>query len=88
MSETATKFELPKDQSARLMKGATYASVSVAVVLIAAKFAAWVMTGSVSMLSTLIDSLLDAAASLLNLIDVHHAMSPANKEHRFGHGKA
>ena len=75
-------------QSARLMKAATYASVSVAGVLIAAKFAAWVLTGSVSMLSTLIDSLLDAAASVLNLIAVHHALSPADKEHRFGHGKA
>jgi len=40
------------------------------------------------MLSTLIDSLLDAAASLLNLIAVHHALSPADMEHRFGHGKA
>ncbi|MBC8339418.1 MAG: cation diffusion facilitator family transporter [Rhodospirillales bacterium] len=75
-------------ESGRLMKTATYASVLVAGVLIAAKFAAWVMTGSVSMLSTLIDSLLDAAASVLNMIAVHHALVPADKEHRFGHGKA
>jgi len=96
MSDQTTKSETPArhaeratpEQSARLMKAATYASVSVAGVLIAAKFAAWVMTGSVSMLSTLIDSVLDAAASLLNLIAVHHALSPADKEHRFGHGKA
>ncbi len=78
----------PEEQSARLMKAATYASVFVAGVLIAVKFAAWVLTGSVSILSTLIDSLLDAVASLLNLIAVHHALSPADKEHRFGHGKA
>jgi ferrous-iron efflux pump FieF len=96
MSDQTAKSETPArhaeraspEQSARLMKAATYASVSVAGVLIAAKFAAWVMTGSVSMLSTLIDSVLDAAASLLNLIAVHHALSPADKEHRFGHGKA
>jgi ferrous-iron efflux pump FieF len=82
------KPEMTTLPGARLMKAATYASVSVAAVLIVAKFAAWVMTGSVSMLSTLIDSLLDAAASLLNLVAVHHALSPADKEHRFGHGKA
>ena len=88
MSETVQKPEMTTLPGAPLMKAATYASVSVAAVLIVAKFAAWVMTGSVSMLSTLIDSLLDAAASLLNLVAVHHALSPADKEHRFGHGKA
>lgn len=73
---------------ARLMRLATYASVSVAVVLVGAKFAAWTSTGSVSLLSTLIDSLLDAGASLINLVAVRHALQPADKEHRFGHGKA
>jgi ferrous-iron efflux pump FieF len=71
-----------------LLRWATYASVSVAVVLIIAKFFAWLMTDSVSLLSTLIDSILDAAASLINLIAVHHALQPADREHRFGHGKA
>jgi ferrous-iron efflux pump FieF len=88
MTENTNAGRVSPERSARLMKTATYASVSVAVVLIAAKFAAWVMTGSVSMLSTLVDSMLDAAASLLNLFAVHHALSPADKEHRFGHGKA
>lgn len=72
----------------RLRRLATYASVAVAAVLIAAKFAAWLGTGSVALLSSLVDSLLDAAASLVNLIAVRHAMSPADREHRFGHGKA
>ncbi len=79
---------MPPEKAARLMRWATYASVSVASVLIAAKFAAWVATDSVSLLSTLIDSLLDAVASLLNLVAVRHALEPADKEHRFGHGKA
>ena len=70
------------------MRVAAIASVSVALVLIATKFAAWVLTDSVSLLSTLIDSFLDAAASILNLIAVHHALQPADREHRFGHGKA
>jgi ferrous-iron efflux pump FieF len=44
--------------------------------------------GSVALLSSLVDSLLDAAASLVNLMAVRHAMTPADREHRFGHGKA
>ena len=75
-------------RAARLMRLATYASVSVASVLVATKIFAWVMTDSVSLLSTLMDSLLDVAASVLNLIAVHHALQPADDEHRFGHGKA
>ncbi|HYC13925.1 MAG TPA: cation diffusion facilitator family transporter [Stellaceae bacterium] len=75
-------------RTARLMKRATYASVTVAGAMIAIKLAAWIMTDSVSMLSSLLDSLLDAAASVLNLIAVRQAVTPADHEHRFGHGKA
>ena len=56
--------------------------------LIAIKLAAWVATGSVALLSTLIDSTLDLAASALNLMAVRHALVPADDDHRFGHGKA
>ncbi|MBO6948652.1 MAG: cation diffusion facilitator family transporter [Rhodospirillales bacterium] len=70
------------------MRAAAIASVSVAAILIATKLVAWMMTDSVSLLSTLIDSFLDAAASLVNLLAVHHALQPADREHRFGHGKA
>lgn len=72
----------------KLMRAAAIASVSVATILIVTKFAAWIMTDSVSLLSTLLDSILDAAASLINLFAVHHALQPADREHRFGHGKA
>ncbi len=72
----------------RLMRAATYASVTAALILIFVKFAAWTMTESVSLLSTLIDSMLDALASIVNLVAVHHALQPADREHRFGHGKA
>jgi ferrous-iron efflux pump FieF len=70
------------------MRAATYASVAVAASLIVVKLAAWLLTDSVSLLSTLIDSLLDAAASMINLLAVRHALTPADREHRFGHGKA
>ena len=74
--------------NARLMRQATYAAVAVAVTLVVIKAVAVYMTGSVAMLGTLFDSLLDGAASLLNLVAVRHALTPADDEHRFGHGKA
>ncbi len=74
--------------SARLMRWATYASVTVASILILAKLFAWSLTGSVAMLSTLVDSLLDGVASVITLIAVRHSLTPADREHRFGHGKA
>jgi ferrous-iron efflux pump FieF len=72
----------------RLKTFAATASVAVAVGLIAAKAFAYFATGSVSLLSTLVDSLLDLAASLINLIAIRQAGVPADREHRFGHGKA
>jgi ferrous-iron efflux pump FieF len=77
----------PEDM-ARLMRLATYASIGVAVTLVVAKAIAWAATDSVTLLATLIDSSLDALASLINLFAVRHAITPADKEHRFGHGKA
>lgn len=79
---------MEKDKAARLMRAATYASVSVASVLILAKTGAWLFTESVSLLSSLVDSLLDAGASIVSLLAVRHALQPADREHRFGHGKA
>ncbi|MBK8176128.1 MAG: cation diffusion facilitator family transporter [Rhodospirillales bacterium] len=72
----------------RLKTIAAVASVLVAVGLIGAKGLAYAVTDSVSLLSTLIDSMLDFAASLINLIAIRQAGVPADREHRFGHGKA
>lgn len=72
----------------RLLRWATRASVTVASILIVAKLGAWLMTDSVALLSSLIDSVLDAIASVVNLVAVAHALTPADREHRFGHGKA
>src|SRR5512132_3162162 len=77
----------PSD-AARLLRLAALASVTVALILIVAKTAAWWLTDSVALLSTLVDSMLDAAASILTLFAVRHAVQPADAEHRFGHGKA
>jgi len=86
--KTATEPPLKPQETARLMRLATYASASVALVLILAKLVAWGYSGSLSLLATLIDSSLDGLASLINLLAVRHALTPADREHRFGHGKA
>lgn len=75
-------------KTAAWMRRATYASMAVAVTLIAVKVFAWISTGSVSLLSSLLDSMLDALASLVSFLAVRHALEPADHEHRFGHGKA
>lgn len=77
-----------QEQTARLMRMATYASLTVALSLVLAKLGAWAVSDSMSLLATLIDSTLDVLASLINLVAVRHALTPADKEHRFGHGKA
>ncbi len=71
-----------------LLKRVTNASVAVAITLIVVKLFAFFLTDSVSLLSSLIDSILDMFASLINLIAVRQSLVPADDDHRFGHGKA
>ncbi len=76
------------NEAGRLMRRATYASIAVALAMIGVKLAAWLATDSVSLLSSLLNSLLDGAASMVNLVAVQQALVPPDREHRFGHGKA
>ncbi len=76
-----------RTETDRLLKRATYASVATAALLIATKTVAWMITGSVSVLASLLDSLMDAGASLVNLLAVRYSLMPPDDEHRFGHGK-
>ena len=75
-------------ESARLLRLATNLSVTVAMVLIVAKGYAWWQTDSVAVLASLVDSLMDASASLLNLFAVRYELAPVDASHRWGHGKA
>lgn len=75
-------------ETRRLLRLATHASVGTAGALIIAKLAAWLLTGSVSVLASLVDSAMDAGASLVNLLAVRWSLAPPDAKHRFGHGKA
>jgi ferrous-iron efflux pump FieF len=71
-----------------MMRRAALAAVSVSTVLVALKAAAYVATSSVAMMASLADSALDLFASSINLFAIREALAPADREHRFGHGKA
>lgn len=75
-------------QYARLVKVAALSATVIASILLILKILAWWHTGSVSLLASLVDSLVDIAASLTNLLVIRYALQPADKDHTFGHGKA
>ncbi|MEO6093638.1 MAG: cation diffusion facilitator family transporter [Novosphingobium sp.] len=75
-------------EPASLNRSAALASIATAMLLVALKaWAAW-STGSTAMLGSLADTVLDLAASIATLIGVWVAGQPADRDHRFGHGKA
>jgi ferrous-iron efflux pump FieF len=76
------------DSAGTLMQRAALAAIAAAAVLVLLKAAAWWWTGSVAMLASLADSGLDLLASGINAVAIRHALTPADREHRFGHGKA
>ena len=75
------------DRQSFLMRSGAWASVSVAIILSILKLVAWKQSDSVSLFSSLLDSILDGMASIVNLLAVHWALKPADDDHRFGHGK-
>lgn len=77
----------PKGQDMFLVQMAAVVSVVGAALLILAKLWAYKKTLSVSLEATLVDSLLDAVASVGNLWAIKRAHRPPDKDHRFGHGK-
>jgi len=75
------------DHNQRLRRGASIASLVIAVILIVTKIAAYIITDSVSVMTSLMDSFFDAFTSGVTMFSVIHAATPADHEHRFGHGK-
>jgi ferrous-iron efflux pump FieF len=71
-----------------LTSRAALASIVMAIFLIGLKTWAAYSTSSMAMLGSLADSTLDLVASLVVLLGVRVAAQPADREHRFGHGKA
>jgi len=67
--------------------GASRLALLVILGLVTLKIAVAVITGSVSILAQLVDSLLDLVAVTITFFAINIATKPADKEHPFGHGK-
>jgi len=72
--------------SARKIRAAR-TSIFAAVTLAVAKLATGLLTGSLAILSSAIDSVLDILMSAVNLLAIQHAEQPADQCHPYGHGK-
>ncbi|WP_456404962.1 cation diffusion facilitator family transporter [Hydrogenimonas sp.] len=70
-----------------LQKKATIVSSSVAVSLVVIKLIVGIISGSVAVLASAIDSGLDLAVSLFNLFAVTNAEKPADEKFNYGRGK-
>jgi ferrous-iron efflux pump FieF len=78
MSHTSESF---------LVKSAATCAIGVAGILILTKFYAWYATGALSVQASLLDSILDIMASMVNFFAVRQALKPADFHHRYGYGK-
>ncbi|OCG11145.1 divalent metal cation transporter FieF [Gilliamella sp. wkB292] len=72
----------------KLVKRATLSAVLISIILIIIKLLTCWLTGSISLLASLLDSSIDLLASGLNFFLVRYALKPADDDHTFGHGKA
>src|SRR5271157_2515405 len=65
----------------------TRVTLIVAALLVIAKLAGWLVTGSIVLLASAIDELVDTGASVVTFVGVRYAQRPPDRDHRFGHGK-
>lgn len=73
---------------AALVRLAAKASLTVAVLLTMAKLAAALVSDSLAILASMVDSLADIAGSLITFLAIRVSQQPPDHAHRFGHGKA
>ncbi len=73
---------------APLVKRIAMASVAVAVVVLAIKYAAYYVTGSVALYSDALESIVNVIAGVVALWAVSLSFKPADTDHPFGHTKA
>src|SRR5829696_7489397 len=67
-----------------------YAAISIVAALatIALKSGAYLLTGSVGLLSDALESLVNLAAAVVALVALSAAARPEDEDHRYGHSKA
>ncbi len=80
----------PEDvrQASSIKSVSTRATLFVAVLLVIVKLGGWLVTGSMALLASAIDALVDTGASVVTFLAVRYAERPPDRDHRFGHGKS
>ncbi|HNU35533.1 MAG TPA: cation diffusion facilitator family transporter, partial [Methanomassiliicoccales archaeon] len=63
-------------------------AVAVGLLIFFIKLAAYLISGSVALLSDALESIVNIAASIMMLASVRVAMMPADSDHRYGHQRA
>lgn len=71
-----------------LTRIASLTSLGLALIMVGVKLWAWLLTGSMALLTSAADGLVDVMASIVTLVGVFYAQRPADKGHRYGHGKS
>ena len=79
---------LSKEEANTLKRRATIIAVSFATILCILKLFGSIYTGSLSVLSSMIDSLSDILGSLVTFFAIKISSRPASETHRYGYGKA
>ena len=79
---------MPDRQQRRDARRLALASIAVAGGVMALKFAAWWLTGSVALLSDALETIVNVLAALVTWVAVGYAARPADEDHPFGHHKA
>lgn len=75
-------------REAKAKQSAARLSIIAAAFLITLKTATGLLTGSISVWASLLDSVTDIIASIINYIAVRISARPADEDHTYGHEKA
>lgn len=75
-------------QTARIVQRLAFLSIFAAFGIMALKFAAWRLTGSVALYSDALESIVNVIAAFVAFVTIGYASKPADDSHPFGHHKA
>lgn len=89
MSETGTHALPPEtDQRRKRLIRVIWLSIGAAILTISMKTVAWLLTGSVGLLSDAAESVVNLVAALVALIVILWSTRPPDEDHSYGHEKA
>lgn len=80
-------FQASSPPETRFAWRAGYLTLLGSALILASRLAAYVLTGSVAVLSTVMDSFADLGMTAITLAALRYSLKPADHEHRYGHGK-